>query len=437
MTTSRLVRGALFPVAALLLAACAAGPSPTAPAADEPHGGGTAPVVDTRGGLLPTGRALADVLRSRYPDYADGWHLAVGWDPRAPWMGPVGDGVVQRWHGCVLLKDLGAVAANEDQAFVQLDPSTFSGLVWIVPDLSPGGTVEAFTVGLRSTQGAPLVHVRVSCEPPLPLLAAPSPGASGAARRWLALDAPARALFWEEPAGRLWAALPDRILRLDPATREPVQTLPLPQPGSSAGGRALLGSLGDEGAPRRVGYFDLGAGAGWWYDLGAGGSFARGAALDGLPLSDRLRRFFTGPFDPSTLSLQLTDYREKSLGEGVDVVRFMGASGSLFGILRPDGSWSVLRGDDLSLTPAPETGPVSAMGSFGPLLLVAGSDGTLRGYRMAKEMDTWVTVFSRGPLPGAVTALCGGTLNGRPTAFVAVEDQGRGEILTLDLPAAP
>ena len=424
-------------VAASVLVACASASPPASepePRASAPSGGMT---ITAAGSLEGTGRALADLLKAGHSDYEAG-RTAVGWNSRLAWLVPLGEGFAHRWHGAVLLTDIGVLTATEEQAFVQLDPSTFGGLFWLTPDVTPQGDLVAIRVSFRSTRSLPPAEYLVAVEPPLALVSHVRASSSALAplHPWLHLDQAPSALFWEAPFGRLWLAFADRIERRDPVTRQAVQTLPL-APGPGASGPVVLGSLGAEGDADRVGYFD-GAHGGWWYVRGEGGAYKRGPDLQGFPLAERLQRFLSAPYDSTAKAFDVADFKAQHIASCADMARFLGPGGSLFGLLGTDGSVSVLRGSDLGVEPGPQAEPAAAIAGGGSLLFLAGTGATpaVLGFRLTAS-DTWEKIWETPPLPQPIRALSWGLLQGKPVVFIAVEEHGEGDLYAAELPSTP
>ncbi|MGC8723820.1 MAG: hypothetical protein ACP5VF_08100 [Acidobacteriota bacterium] len=165
---------ALLPLL-LLLVACAERGS-RGPGATETAAGASAeaPVVQTAGGLYPTGERLARYLRSKYPAYENG-RWAVGWNSNIPWMTRLGLSVQEHWPFSVSLMGLGAVAFNSDQAYIQLDPSSFAGLIWLEPMVTPKGLLEAVKVTFRPIGALPYVQTIIACEPGLSIIPQAAP----------------------------------------------------------------------------------------------------------------------------------------------------------------------------------------------------------------------------------------------------------------------
>ena len=163
------VLAALLPLL-LLLAACAESGARGPGAAETAAGpSAEAPMVQTGGGLYPTGERLARYLRYKYPAYENG-RWAVGWNSRIPWMDMMGRGVEEHWPFSVTLAGLGAEAATSGQAYDQLDPSSFAGLIWLEPMVTPKGLLEAVKVTFRPIGALPYVQTIIACEPGLSII---------------------------------------------------------------------------------------------------------------------------------------------------------------------------------------------------------------------------------------------------------------------------
>lgn len=419
-------------IAALVLG-CASGPAGVAPPQGAPVDAVEAPSpmeVATAGGLEAAGRSLADQLARRVPGYWGG-RVAVGWDTRQGWLEPLGEGFARRWHSAVLLSDMGAVAHDENQAYIQLDPSSFAGLLWVNPEITAEGRLMALDLSLLSTQGRPVQRLRMTCSPPLALRPTSVLADGGAARLWIRLPEPPRALFCSA-GGELWVALPGQVERLDQDGKA-VQSWDL-GPAPTAPGRAVLGSGEAGDANGDVGFFDLGRGSGWWFRRQPSGSYAREAASPAYPLAPRLQRFFSAPFDASAGEFQVQDFQGKLLASAADLARFQGPAGTMFGLLGPDGSLSVLDGNRLSVLPGPSLRPVAALAGHGSLLLDATADPpfVVRAHALSPS-GAWQTQWTSAPLPSPVTSLTAGALGGKPQIFAGV-GEAEGAVYALECP---
>jgi hypothetical protein len=424
-------------LAAGALMACAESAPVTRGPVSTPQEVGARPLIlSTLGGLQGTGTSLADLLRQRYPSYDLG-RLAVGWDSRATWLFPLGQGMAERWRACLLLSDLGVLAANADQAYVQLDPATFSGLIWIAPRMDPSGDMAAIDISLRSTRGSAPADLTVACDPPLALRPHADGGASGEARPWLKVPTAPTALFTEQPSGHLWIAWKGTIERMDPRSQTVLQSWPSPttDSDSSVPQGAIVADVGGESDTARVGFFDPQSATGWWFLRQPDGSFIRGEALAAYPLTDRLTRFLTAPFDPQAGLFQLTDYKGDLLGSFKSMVRFLGPTGSLFAMVGDDGTLSVLRGDELSLMIGPTSKAATAVASSGRLLFVATLQPrpVITAYRLGPD-SVWEYVWSSSPMTNPINALCVGNLGGRPVLLAGLAEGESGEIVSVQLP---
>ena len=193
----------------------------------------------------------------------------------------------------------------------------------------------------------------------------------------------------------------------------------------------ILGVVAEEGKPARVGLYDLGRAEGRWYEHGAEG-FAPGAALDGLPLSERTLRFFTASTEGPGSPFLITSYQDKELGTCTQFVRFAGASSACFGCKTPQGGLRVIRGDTLAVQDGPGTGAVGAVGSAGSLLLTAPTEApfVVKGFTL-KPDHSWESSWTSPLLTAAPTALCAGELEGKAVLFAALPG---GALLTCTLP---
>jgi hypothetical protein len=418
-------------VAALVLA-CASGPAGGPPPEGAPAATGlpTPGAIATQGGMEAAGRSLAQSLSARFSGYWSG-RVAVGWDSRQGWLRALGEGFALRWHSAVLLTDMGAVAHSEDQAFIQLDPSSFAGLLWISPEVSSQGELVALDLSLTSTQGRPAERLRLECSPALALRSGAAPASEAPPALLVRLPGPVRALFCSAE-GELWVALPDQVERLGGDGR-PLQTWDLGPPSSSPG-RAVLGNGEEGGTPEQVGFFDLGRGTGWWFRREASGPYVRGEAIRGYPLAERLQRFFSAPFDPASNAFQVQDFQGKPLATAAGLTRFQGPSGSLFGLLGTEGGLSILDGSRLAVLPGPSLQPVAALAGYGKLLFDATSEPpfVVRAHLLSPS-GAWQTAWTSAPFASPVTSLSAGLLKGGFQVFAGVrETDGTGAVYAME-----
>ncbi len=434
--TSRLVAAA----ALCLLMGCAASyPSRTGPAVSQPPASAGAPVVGTEGGLAQVGRETATYLRNRYPAYDHG-RMAVGWNGSLPYMNEVGSAFAAGWPRALPLFEIGVVASGSDQAFNQLDPATFSGLLWLEPDILPGPELAAVTVTLRSTNGAAPTEIILECRPPFVYgKQRHEEEPVQAMSRWLDLPSVPLALGWESSTGYLWAAMGDRLERLDSDTGASIQSWPIPPPQDRFNaGPAVLHEVNDGGI-EKMGWFDLGYAEGRYYVKGASGAFQAGETIQAFPLSQKLQRFLSAPFDLLAGEFVLTDFRHEELGRFRDMTRFQGPRGSLFAFLRRDGSIGIVQGTDLSVVNGPNLRSASAVSSYGNYLLVASADAPyhVKAFVMTPGF-VWESKWESPDLPGPATALCIGAPSGNPTLFIAEKgEESGGFLLRTVLPFQP
>ncbi len=435
-STSRLVAAAAL---CLLLGCAASSPSRTGAAVSQPPLGAEPPIVGTEGGLVQVGRETAAYLIEHYPAFGHG-RMAVGWNNSLPFINEVGSAFAAGWPRALPLSEIGVVASDSEHAFDQLDPATFSGLVWLKPDILPGPELAAVAVTLRSTNGTAPTEIVLECRPPFAYgKQRHEEEPAQAMSRWLDLPSAPLALGWESPTGYLWAATADRLERLDSDTGSSIQnwTIPPPEDRFSAG-PAVLREVNDGGI-EKMGWFDLGYAEGKYYVQGASGAFQAGEAIQAFPLSMKLQRFLSAPFDLLAGEFVLTDFRHEELGRFRDMTRFQGPRGSLFAFLRRDGSIGIVQGTDLSVVNGPNLRSASAVSSYGNYLLVASADAPyhVKAFVMTPGF-VWESKWESEDLPGPATAICAGDPAGNPTLFIAEKGEGNGGvILRTVLPFQP
>jgi hypothetical protein len=344
---------------------------------------------------------------------------------------PLARGLAEAWPSCVLLADLGVSAESEAAAYGQMDPASFTALLWMESPAPKGGEMAEFEVTLHgSNPKIPALRVKVRCTPPFRV---PSPPLLPAFERVAQTGGEIRAMAWEDPSMRLWVAAGGRLLRLDPSTGKPEQSWDLPSSDPSKPlGRAVLAYLPEEGLkPARVGWFDEGLASGRWYES-VKGAFSPGGNLSTLPLPDRLLRFISSSIEGPGAAVLMTSYQQKDLCRCVDFVRFTGPGGSCFACLGPNGGIQVVRGDSLTVIEGPSSGASAAIAGTERFLLAAPKAPPFQvdGWTLGAGF-TWERAWSSPPLPAAPSALCTGVREGRPVLFAAVPG---GDILACTLP---
>ena len=386
--------------------------------------------LDTEGGPVAAGRRLGSFLQSRGEAGASG-RAVVAWPPAATWLDPLARGLAEAWPVCVLLSDLGASGDSEQAAYAQMDPASFTALLWMEGTPAKDGAIPEIDVTLHpSAQKTAAFRVKVRCVPPL---RGPVPPSVPEFKRCAQAGGEVRAMTWEDPAKRLWIAAGGRLLRLDPATGKTEQSWELPPsaPGKPLGG-AVLVYLPEEGAkPPRMGWFDEGLGSGRWYES-VKGTFAPGGDLSTLPLPDRVLRFLTPSSEGPSEPILITSYQQKDLCRCVDFVRFSGPAGSCFACLGPGGGIQVVRGDSLAVFAGPSPDPSIAVAGAEHLLLAVSKVPPfhVKGWALAPGY-TWQPAWTSPQLPAVPSALCAGEWETRPALFAAVQG---GDILVCPLP---
>ncbi len=416
---------ALFRTAALLLALVAAmalsAQTPVQPQVK-------AETLKTEGTPPQVGQRLGALLLAHSGGALSG-RLALGWPAKDGWLEPLCRGWSDAFPGTVLLSDLGVSAATEGEAWGQIDPSSFSALVWVAPVAAKDGSVGTLQVVCRPAKGKGPLLFEVACTSPL---RAPTPPPPPGFQPWTDLGGEVLALAWEPGAGRLWVCTAQRLIRLDPVAKKPEQSWDLPVTAAGkAAGPIILGVVSEEGKPLRVGLFDIGRAEGRWYEKGADG-FAPGATLEGLPLPDRTLRFFTATTDGPGSPLLLRSYQDKEIGSCVQFLRFAGPVSACFACKAPQGSLKVIRGDTLAVQDGPARVTVGAVGSSGPLLLVASAEApfVVKGFALQADRS-WRTSWTSPLLTAAPTALCTAELDGKPSLIAALPG---GTLVTCPMP---
>lgn len=358
--------------------------------------------------------------------------VAVAWPLASEWLAPLGHGLTAAWPACVLLADLGVTASNEEEAYRQMDPSSFGALLWLEATTTHDGSCPSLMAVLHPSKGQAPSRFKIECAPPL---RGPTPPAPPGFSPWVELDGEVRAMAWESGAGALWAHAGGRLLRLDPVTGKAQQSWDLPPaPPDRTPGPSVLAYLPEEGGKSaRIGWFDEGTGIGRWFVKAAGG-FSPGPDLATYPMPDRLLRFLTPSSESPGAPFVITSYQQKELCRCADFVRFPGPGTTCFACLTPDGQIKVVRGDTLAVLEGPPTEPASAIASASGLLLSAPRSPpfAVKGYRLQPGF-TWEAAWTSPLLTAAPSALCAGEMGGRPVLFAALPG---GAVLAGSLPPA-
>lgn len=382
--------------------------------------------LKSEGGLRMAGGLLAAALKDR-PSMPTQGRIAVGWGPAAEWLAPLGRGLADAWPACVLLSDLGAAGRTPDEAYAQVDPASFSALLWLEPVTAEDKSTPALELLLRPAKDKPPSRIRVDFTPPL---RGPAPGAVPEFKVWATLDGTAKALAWEEGDGDLWAATEANITVFAPSTHEPLHRWPLPPARADAApGPAVLAFLPADARPSRIGWFDLGRSMGRWYEKGPDG-FHPAGELTTLPMPDRILKFITPEFESSAAGFLLRSYQGKELGRCLSLARFQGPDGTCFAFLTPDGLPRVIRGDSLAVLDGPSS-KAAALATWGRLLLLASSSPpfTVKAFVLGAGY-TWEAEWTSPLLPSAPVALAAGGPPQTPDLFAATGS----EILSAPFP---
>ncbi len=413
--------------ALLLASALACGVPParapaTAPPAASFAAASAAWSLDGRGGVEPAAARLAERLRAERPELSRG-KVAVAWPAGSD--GALGRALVRGWGaGAVAAADLGLKGAGPADLLAQLDPATFSGLLWVVL------RVEAPVLEAWSPQDLrrPTLSVPLRFEPPLFRSVVPAAG-KNTARPWLQLSRPAAAVGWEPDGRTLWLRTPDRVVRLDAATRAELGSWPVP---ALEGGPSLLRWVPGRGVPGAMALFDLRLGEGRWFAPGPGGRFAPGERLASFPLEAHTSRFLAAPWNPTVSAFDLSTTPGEPLGPFTDLVRFQGPSFSVFAALAPDGRLWAVRGDLLALLPGPGPEPCSALASGGGTLYAAraGAPFVVLGFRLNADLS-WEEVWRSESLAAPPVSLAAGERDGRTVLFALIPEQDGGGALYL------
>lgn len=385
------------------------------------------PVLRSEGGAEAVGGALAAELGKHLGGTPSGL-TAVGWNPEDEDLRPLGAGLAAGLPKALTLAESGVSARGAPEALSQLDPASFSALLWLSPERTPEGALSSLLVEVR--RGPAAVSLRFEIRPPLASSPPPRTVRGQEPSAVIAsIEGPIRALTWEEgPPARLWVLGEDILYRMDPSDGTVVQHWKR----ETSGGLASL--VWAEGLPPRLALLEPHSGRGRWFEREADGTFSPDGPVEGFPLGERAARFLSAEWDPEGGAFLLYDYAGKDLGTFVQMARPTGPEGSQFVLLGPDGTTTAVRGSDLARFPGP-AGGVTALSAAGPALILSTGEPPPRVEAFVLSRDRlWEVVWTSPPLevaPGATCAVQGG---GSIRVFVGISRSGRGFVLSFSFP---
>lgn len=403
-------------------------PNPPAPPADPP----AAVMASTP---EEAGGATANLWRKRHPELLGG-RVALGWDVRVPAAAAAAKGVAQADSTLRPLPDLGVVAESLGEALDQVDPQTFSGVLWLEVLMAENGDVTGISLTHRAPGHHGEIRMGVVLDPPIrppstPLTPTPPPAASPA-EVLLRLKGAVCTAALSEDGEELWYTSAGHLVRYSLARGEQLQEWPPSgEDGSGSGCFLRLPSQGDGAG--KAGWSSGGHGV--WLAL-QGQEYRVGANFEGFPLTERESKFLKAPWLPDEGAFSLQDHQGKDLERFSGLVRIRAEGGeSLLVLLRKDGSLRALHGNSLQPLPAPVEGTFAVLAGWRDLVAVAESEAPYRIRVMrAGDGGSWVEVWTSGPLSGRASALSLGRLKTRISALAFVTDGAGTEALLLPVP---
>jgi len=403
-------------------------PPPSTPPAVGPE----APpaVLSSEGGAPAVAAALARELLGRTKGAQPG-PTAVGWNPEEPAIGPLGAALAERIPGALTLVELGVAADEASQAFSQLDPTSFSSLLWLSADITPEGAVGALEVERKGREGS--TAFRFEIRPPLVFRVStrtPAPLEVGSVIA--TVDGTVRALAWEPgPPARLWVLGEEGLLRTDPTDGKVLQRW---NRETSRGPGSLLWS---EGEHPRLALLEHAPSGSRWFEGQDGGTFAPAGPVEGFPMDPRTAQFLSADWDPEAGAFLLYDYAGRDLGAFIQLVKSAGPGGTHFILLEPAGTTAAVRGSDLTRIPGPASG-ASALAAAGPTLFVSSGrpPARIEAFDLV-DGRIWERVWTSPPLEAVPTCLCAFRTDGSTRLLAAIVRDGRGYILSFTIPAPP
>ena len=355
------------------------------------------------------GRQAEVSFRTRYPDLLKG-RVVLGWDPRVPAAVAAGRAAAAADSNLRLLSDLGVAADGPAQALTQLDPSTFSGILWIeilrAPSGEPRGVTLVFRASGRTEEKRLEVFFSQGSPSPSPPKSSPTP--APAPESLFKLQGTFSAAAWSGSGDEVWLLAAGRLLRRSLMEGKDLQEWPLSQGGSPSETCALR-LFFEVGSPTRLGIVTDGRGT-WFAQQGQ--EFRPGGAFEGYPLSEKEARFVRAPWLSDENAYALLDYQGRELARFLDLSRIRTDAGeSLLVLLKKDRSLSAFRGNSLETVPAPGEGAFSAIAGWRDRF--AASEATtphrVRVFRGTGN-SSWEPLWISDSLPGSPLALCIGQL---------------------------
>lgn len=415
---------------ALLLGCAPAGVRvpPSTPPAERPEA--PSAVLSSEGGTPAVALALARELLGRI-DGTQSNPTAVGWDMEEPSLATLGADLARSLPKALTLAELGVTAGGAPEAYSQLDPASFSFLLWLSPETTPEGALRSIQVELRKAAGA--TTLRFEIRPPLvsriPTRTAEpvEPGSIIATA-----EGPIRALAWETgPPARLWILGNRDLLRTDPADGTVLQKWNREAPQGPAG------LVWDEADPPRLALLEPETSDSRWFARGSGGMFAPGGKVEGFPMGPRTSQFLSAQWDPEAGAFLLFDYAGRDLGSFVQMVKAVGPGGTHFLLLDPGGNTAAVRGSDLARIPGPAEG-AGALAAAGSTLFLSmgGSSPRIEAFDLV-DGRIWERVWTSPPLEAVPTCLCAFRRDGTTRVLAGIARDGRGFVLSFTLPAPP
>lgn len=376
------------------------------------------------------GRLAAEALRTRYPDLQKE-RAALGWDLRIPEATAAARALAAAAPFLRPLPDLGVVADSFPNALEQVDPQTFSGVLWLDLLRGPSGDLVGLALLCRFTGREQETRIEIPFDKALPPRP-PLPGAKLPEEILWKIPGAVPAAALSDSSDEFWFISRGRVIRRGVSDGKDLQEWPMASP---ADGQApcVLRLFPDGEGP-----FQAGVSTGTKGELIAPRAKVTqpSSSLEGYPLSERESRFIKAPWLFEEGAYALLNYQGREICRFLSMVRIRPASGgSLLVCLKKEGTLGAFSGNSLEPLPPP------AEGTFGTLVgwqdLVAATEA-VSPYRIhvfrATAGSGWERLWVLDPLPAPPQAICMGKIHGQPAVLALLPAAEETIVRLLPLP---